>query len=342
MTEELLNYFKGDELATQAWLNKYADKEELVPHHMHIRLAKEYARMELNFLAKDEYLDKKIPMLSAYGEMRFQDLKFYMTNYGVGVNTEYIIATNYILPLLEDFKYIIPGGSIMSSLGTNKISSLSNCFVWGQPKDTIENIFDCARDSAQLFKMRGGVGIDISLLRPKDSNVNNAAKTSSGSVSFMDLYSEVSKLIGQEGRRAALMLSIDVNHPDVLDFITIKQDLSRVTGANISVKTNAEFMQAVENNEDYILRWPCDWDILHHSAYEDKEYNKLYQIINFDTKEITAYYKKVKAKEIWDTLIKCAHTSAEPGILFWDNTIEQDPSAVYDEYRPVSTNPLAN
>ena len=107
MTEELLNYFKGDELAAQAWLNKYADKEELVPHHMHIRLAKEYARMELNFLAKDEYLDKKIPMLSAYGETRFQDLKFYMANYGVGVNTEYIIATNYILPLLEDFKYIL-------------------------------------------------------------------------------------------------------------------------------------------------------------------------------------------------------------------------------------------
>ena len=178
----------------------------------------------------------------------------------------------------------------------------------------------------------GGVGIDISLLRPKDSNVNNAAKTSSGSVSFMDLYSEVSKLIGQEGRRAALMLSIDVNHPDVLDFITIKQDLSRVTGANVSVKTNAEFMRAVENDEDYILRYPCDWKINKETFFTPNT-DKLMTDGNGH------YWKKVRAKQIWDKLIECAHKSAEPGILFWDNNLNQDPAAVYDEYIPVSTNP---
>lgn len=177
----------------------------------------------------------------------------------------------------------------------------------------------------------GGVGIDISLLRPKDSNVNNAAKTSSGSVSFMDLYSEVSKLIGQEGRRAALMLSIDVNHPDVLDFINIKQDLSRVTGANISVKTNAKFMQAVENDEDYILRYPIDLDITGAKLFKNP-YNEL---IIFGE----GYIKRVKAKQIWDALIECAHKSAEPGILFEDNHLEQDPASVYDEYKPVTCNP---
>lgn len=182
----------------------------------------------------------------------------------------------------------------------------------------------------------GGVGIDISLLRPKDSNVNNAAKTSSGSVSFMDLYSEVSKLIGQEGRRAALMLSMDINHPDILDFITIKQDLTKVTGANISVKTNAEFMKAVENNEDYLLRFPCNKQFSTEYIHTFK-YNELTPINNADN--TITYVKRIKAKEIWNTLIECAHKTAEPGIMFEDNHHDYSPDSVYPQYKGVTTNP---
>lgn len=335
MTQELLRYFRGDELAAQAWANKYALEGEMTPDDMHNRMALEYAKIELKFLKEDEYLSKKIPMLSDYGQQRFGDMKYLIDLQGTGKNAHYNIATNYILPYFLNFKDIIPGGSVMANLGKPSPTSLSNCFVLGQPEDDIESIFNYARDAAQLYKRRGGVGIDISFLRPRNAEVNNASKTSTGSVSFMDLYSEVTKLIGQEGRRGALMLSIDVNHPDVLEFITVKQDLTKVTGANVSIKTNAEFMQAVKDDAYYMLQYPCNkpnaWMMEGYSP------NVLHKVKFNDNTD--GYVKKVKAKEIWNTMIEAAHKSAEPGILFWDKHLEQDPAAVYKEYTPVSTNP---
>ena len=332
MTQELLNYFKGDELAAQAWENKYALTGEVTPNDMHVRLAEAYAKVEAKFIEKDEDLSKKIPLLSDYGQMRFGELNIWKNT--ENLHLPLTIRDSIIYPLFERFKYIIPGGSIMANLGKEAPTSLSNCFVLGQPEDSIESIFDFARDAAQLYKRRGGVGIDISYLRPKQAEVNNASKTSTGSVSFMDLYSEVTKLIGQEGRRGALMLSIDVNHPDVMDFITIKQDLTRVTGANVSVKTNAEFMKAVENDEDYLLTFPTDW----------KPASQSNEFFTPNTDKLMTdghghYWRKIKAKVIWNKLIECAHKSAEPGILFWDKHLDQDPTAVYPEYTPVSTNP---
>lgn len=330
MTQELLRYFRGDELAAQAWTNKYALEGEMTPDDMHKRLALEYAKVELQFIEKDEYLNKKIDLLSDYGKNRLKHIQYLIYN-----NSEYkeeIIANKIFLPLLEKFENIIPGGSVMANLGKPSPTSLSNCFVLGQPEDDIESIFNYARDAAQLYKRRGGVGIDISFLRPRNAEVNNASKTSTGSVSFMDLYSEVTKLIGQEGRRGALMLSIDVNHPDVLEFITVKQDLTKVTGANVSIKTNAEFMQAVKDDTDYILRFPVDWKI-NQEAFCFPNTDKLM------TDGQGHYWRKVRAKVIWNTMIEAAHKSAEPGILFWDKHLEQDPAAVYEEYTPVSTNP---
>lgn len=333
MNSQTLKYFDGDTLATEAWLKKYALDGENTPDDMHKRLSLEYAKIEKEFIDDDEYFNKKIETLSQYGEMRFKNIYNILKLKGLNEYSQIKMLQDEIFyPLFKDFKYIIPGGSIMANLGKDIPTSLSNCFVIGQPEDSIDSIFNYAKDAAQLYKRRGGVGIDISQLRPKQANVNNASKTSTGSVSFMDLYSQVTNLIGQEGRRGALMISMDINHPDILDFITIKQDLTKVTGANISVKTNAEFMKAVENDEDYLLRFPCDWKINKETFFTPNT-GKLMTDGNGH------YWKKVKAKQIWDTLIECAHKSAEPGILFWDNNLNQDPAAVYNEYTPISTNP---
>ena len=155
MNDETLKYFNGDTLATEAWLKKYALNEENTPDDMHKRLSLEYAKIEKEFVDNDEYFNKKIETLSQYGEMRFKNIYNILKLKGLNEYSQIKMLQDEIFyPLLKDFKYIIPGGSIMASLGTDKIASLSNCFVWGQPKDTIDDIFDCARDSAQLFKRR--------------------------------------------------------------------------------------------------------------------------------------------------------------------------------------------
>lgn len=183
-------------------------------------------------------------------------------------------------------------------------------------------------------------GVDLGELRPASANVNNAAKTTGGVVPFMELFSQVTNTIGQNGRRGALMLSIDINHPDSPDFINSKQDLSKITGANISVKLNDEFMNAVEKNEDYWLQWPTNYDI---SGFINQEtpYNQLinHEVYNEDGSINLVYIKKIRAKELWDSVIQCAWNTAEPGILFWDNILNNDPASVYPEFKAVSTNP---
>lgn len=209
-----------------------------------------------------------------------------------------------------------------------------NCWVIKGPEDSIDDIFRVCNEQSQLFKRRGGNGFDISKLRPKGAKVNNSAKYSTGAVSFMELFSNVTNTIAQSGRRGALMISMHIDHPDVEEFIEKKQDLTKVTGANVSVQIGDDFMKAVEADSDYIQRWPID------SRFDydaNCEYDNLYETKDANGK--TCYYKKIKAKKLWNKLIHCAWNTAEPGIIFKTNHYEYSPDGVYDEFRGTSTNP---
>jgi ribonucleoside-diphosphate reductase alpha chain len=311
------NYnFINDELRYEVWKSKYQLNNES-PEDFFGRIASEFARLD-NFSHAVNLTEEEFNDLSAYGKSITGGDPFARFHH-----------------LFNDFKYIIPGGSVLAGIGSGKPVSLSNCFVLAT-NDSIEEIFDTASNMSQIYKRRGGVGVDLSTLRPNGALVNNAAKSTGGVVPFMDLYSQVTNTIGQSGRRGALMLSIDINHPDSPDFITSKQNLTKITGANISVKLNDEFKRAVENDEDYILRWPCTLTPVSEIFEEAMPYNEL---LSRDTPHGIKYYKKVKAKELWDSIIQCAWNTAEPGILFWDSIIDNDPASVYPAYKAVSTNP---
>ena len=323
MNDKLLEYFNGDELAASTWFNKYAIDGELTPDDMHRRMAKEFARIEQNYIEKEGHLFPD--NLSEYAYER------------------HMLDEDTIYQLFKDFKYVIPGGSVMATLGSDKLSSLSNCFVIDSPKDSISGIMNQLNNQSQLMKYRGGVGFDISTLRPMGSTVSNAAKTSTGAASFMDLFSNVTNTIAQNGRRGALILSMNINHPDIEEFIIKKQDLSKVTGANVSVQITDDFMNAVERDKDYILRWPVDSNsyFMTKESGEELEYNVLYnatEVFNFNEAE-AKYIKRVKAKELWNKLIQCAHNTAEPGIMFIDRIHDYSPDGIYPEYKAVSTNP---
>ena len=302
--EKSISYFNGDELAATTWMNKYAMKNdagefvEQSPDDMHKRMAKEFGRIEADYKLKYN-LNGSAKFLSKYGQER-EDL------------TEEKIY-NYF----KEFGYIIPQGSVMSSLGNYyQLASLSNCIVVPDLHDSYGGVFYTDQQLAQLFKRRCGVGVDISNLRPAGARVSNAAKSTSGAVSFMNRFSNTTREVAQNGRRGALMLSMDIAHPDVEDFITIKQDLQKVTGANISIRLSDEFMSAVEANSEYTHKWP----------------------IESDNPKFT---KTVNAKELWDTIVKCAHNTAEPGLIFWDRQHWYSTSSVYPKYKNASTNPCS-
>ena len=205
----------------------------------------------------------------------------------------------------------------MSSLGNkNVVASLSNCVVVPPVYDSYGGIFHTDEQLAQLFKRRCGVGVDLSNLRPRGAQVSNSAGTTTGAVSFMDRFSNTTREVAQNGRRGALMLTMDIAHPDIEEFVTVKQDLSKITGANISLRLSDEFMVAVVNDDDYTLRWPID------------------------SKKPT-YTKTIKAKELWDTIIKCAHNTAEPGLIFWDRQHYYSTSSIYPGFKNDSTNPCS-
>ena len=244
---------------------------------------------------------------------------------------------NSIKELIREKKFIF-GGRILSNRGvTGKTTSLSNCYVLNPPEDNLESIFDCASKMARTFSYGGGVGIDISNLRPKGSKVHNAAKESTGAVSFMDIFSQVTGTISQAGRRGALMISININHPDVEEFVNCKTDLERVKFANISVRVNDNFMKAVENDEDYILHWPCEMTI---SKKESKalEYNVLTYV---ETTSGPVYLKKIRAKELFNKLVYNNWDYAEPGMLFWDNISNYNIVANDKDFHYAGTNPCA-
>ena len=225
--------------------------------------------------------------------------------------------------LIIDKKFIF-GGRILASRGVSgRKVTYSNCYVIAPPDDNIESIFECTAKLARTYSYGGGCGVDLSKLRPNGAAVHNASKTSSGPVSFMDMFSQVTQTISQNGRRGALMISIDVNHPDIDEFIDCKTDLERVKFANISVRVNDEFMRAVEEDSDYILRWPCDYAILEEAAEEVplvmNHLTPIYGNPDFtNNRELFGYVKKVRARELFNKLVRNNWDYAEPGILYWD------------------------
>ncbi|MEP4596781.1 MAG: ribonucleoside-diphosphate reductase, adenosylcobalamin-dependent, partial [Cyclobacteriaceae bacterium] len=299
--EECLRYFDGDELAATTWINKYCLKNavgdfvEQSPDDMHRRMAKEFGRAESNYKIKKD----RRQLLSEYGQNRLR------------------LSEEVIYRLFKDFKYLIPQGSVMSILGNPYVvGSLSNCVVVKAPLDSYGGVMYTDQQLAQLCKRRCGVGFDLSKLRPNGAGVMNAAGTSSGVVSFMERYSNTTREVSQNGRRGALMLTMEVTHPDIEDFITVKQDLTRVTGANISVRVTDEFMKAVDKDKPFTLRWPVD-------------------------ATLPQVHKTVSARDLWNKIIKCAHTTAEPGIIFWDHQHWYSTSSVYPEFANESTNPCS-
>jgi ribonucleoside-diphosphate reductase alpha chain len=296
-----LAYFKGDELAATTWMNKYAMKTktgeflESTPDDMHQRMAVEFGRIEKKY----QEGEKKGEGLSDYGK-----------------NREFL-SEKAIFNLFKDFKYVIPQGSVMSSLGNNNvIASLSNCVVVPPVFDSYGGIFHTDQQLAQLFKRRCGVGVDLSNLRPGGAQVSNAAGTTTGAVSFMNRFSNTTREVAQNGRRGALMLTMDIAHPDIEDFVTIKQDLTKVTGANISIRLSDEFMVAVVNDDDFTLRWPIE-------------------------SKTPTYKKVIKARSLWDVIISCAHNTAEPGLIFWDRQHFYSTSSIYPGFKNSSTNPCS-
>lgn len=282
-----LNYFKGDELAARVWVNKYALKDsfgnlfEKNPDDMHRRLAREIARIDARYpnpLSEDE-----------------------------------------IFEVLRDFKYIVPQGGPMTGIGNEfQIASLSNCFVIGNegPSDSYGGVMKIDQEQVQLMKRRGGVGHDLSHIRPKGSPVKNSALTSTGIVPFMERYSNSTREVAQDGRRGALMLSVSINHLDSESFIDAKMTEGKVTGANVSVKIDDEFMRSV---------------------IDDREYEQKYPVYSTDPK----YKKTINARSLWNKIVHNAWKSAEPGILFWDTIIRESVPDCYADkgYRTVSTNP---
>ena len=296
-----LSYFNNDELAATTWINKYAVKNskgeflEKSPDQMHLRMAEQFGRIE----SKYEQNKTSVEGFSTYGKNRKP------------------LTSKAIYNLFKDFKYVIPQGSVMFGLGNEQITaSLSNCIVIPPVYDSYGGIFHADQQMAQLFKRRCGVGVDLSELRPRDAKVSNAAGSTTGAVSFMNRFSATTREVAQNGRRGALMLTLDIAHPDIEDFITIKQDLTKVTGANISIRLSDEFMQAVENDEKYTLRWPID-------------------------SKTPKYTKEVDAKELWETVIKSAHNTAEPGLIFWDRQHNYSTSSLYPGFKNSSTNPCS-
>jgi ribonucleoside-diphosphate reductase alpha chain len=282
-----LEYFKGDELAATVWISKYALKDsfgniyERDPDQMHWRIAREIARIEQKYTNPLSLIE--------------------------------------IHAVLKDFRYIVPQGSPMTGIGNHfQIASLSNCFVIGNPgpSDSYGGIMKTDQEQVQLMKRRGGVGHDLSHIRPKGTPVLNSALTSTGVVPFMERYSNSTREVAQDGRRGALMLSISIKHPDSEQFIDAKLERGKVTGANISVRINDEFMRAVVNNDTYEQHYPVD--------------------------SATPVFKRtIEARKLWQKIVHNAWKSAEPGILFWDTIIRESvPDCYADQgYRTVSTNP---
>jgi ribonucleoside-diphosphate reductase alpha chain len=296
-----LEYFEGDDLASRVFVEKYAlqgesegDFYESTPEEMHLRLAKEYHRIEQNYPNPTPEED--------------------------------------ILKMLLG-KRIVPGGSQLFGIGNRyQLTSLNNCFVVNNENDSYCSIMRLDEELVQIAKRRGGVGMDISHLRPEGAPVGGGARSSTGAVSFCNRFSHSVREVAQNGRRGALMLSMDVKHPDAHLFRDLKTDKTTCTGANISLKFSDAFMEAVSKNEDYVQSFPVTAPDLNHEQIKSLEHGRLIKING-------AYYRKIRAYAFWEKFIKNAHQHAEPGALFWDTIKEGSLSDLYDGSEVVSTNP---
>ena len=289
-----LAYFDGDELAARVWVNKYAMKDsygniyERSPEDMHWRIANEIARIEKKY--------------------------------------ENPMSAQEIFELLDHFRYIVPAGSPMTGIGNEfQVASLSNCFVIGLDgdADSYGAIMRIDEEQVQLMKRRGGVGHDLSHIRPKGTPVNNSALTSTGLVPFMERYSNSTREVAQDGRRGALMLSVSIKHPDAESFIDAKMTEGKVTGANVSVKIDDAFMEAATEGKKYVQRFPVS----------DEDYENEAENLRIE--------KEIDAKELWEKIVHNAWKSAEPGVLFWDTILRESIPDCYADlgFRTVSTNP---
>jgi ribonucleoside-diphosphate reductase alpha chain len=317
MTQELLDYFNQDELAATVWLTKYKDADERTPDDMHRRLARRFYDAERQVQHEETFLSKdQISNLSDLWHNREIETEESIYNY------------------LANFRDIIPQGSVMSGLGINAINSLSNCFVIGQPVDSYGGIFLKDQEQVQLMKRRGGVGQDLSKLRPAGVETTNSAKYSTGAVSFMGRYSDSTREVAQDGRRGALMLSMHAKHPDIFDFVKVKRDLTKVTGANISTKLPDDFMSSVKHDEDYILKWPVNEDeVLDAKEYQHLPYGELV------SQKDGSHLRRIKGADLWAEIITSAWSMAEPGLFFMNNHWNYSPDGVYKQYRGITTNP---
>lgn len=324
MHTETLDYYNGDFLPAEVWEGKYRSVLESSPDEMHERMARELAKAENRY--GGGISPEKFDKLSDFGK-----------------RLAYPISKEAINVYLKKYKYIIPQGSIMSGLGTAKAVSLSNCFVIPAPEDSYGGIFRADQEIAQLEKRRGGVGLNLNTLRPEDSHVSNAAGSSTGAHNFMSRYSSTTREVAQNGRRGALMLLMDCRHPDIFKFVTKKQDRTQVTGANISVMLTDKFMKAVESDSDFRCQFPIDadisawngyefWDSMPYNVPEDHSFTR-----GKNDKECTLM--KIKAKELYDTIVEMAWDNAEPGVAFIDRVKEYCPEGVYPQFVPVASNP---
>ncbi|XAI97362.1 hypothetical protein [Leptolyngbya phage Lbo-JY46] len=324
----LLEYFNGDETAVAVWPSKYALKnhegviEESTPKDMHWRMAKELAEAEQK--AGVEITPEIYNRLSDFGKRLPKSL-----------------SVDEIFSYLDRFRYIVPQGSIMSMLGNKyKIGSLSNCFVVPPPFDSYSGIITTDQHLAQLMKRRGGVGTNINTLRPSGSIVTNAAGTSTGAVSFMHRFSNTTREVAQNGRRGALMLLISCLHPEVFDFVKVKKDRTKVTGANISVMLTDKFMHAVAEDKDFICHFPLDYEPVYDEYFneflESIPYNEIVKI-----EQDYVSLMKIRARELFDLIVENAWENAEPGIAFIDRVRNYCPEGVYDIYVPIASNPCA-
>lgn len=232
--------------------------------------------------------------------------------------------------LIKEKKFLF-GGRILSNRGIPVNGSLSNCYVLSV-EDSIEDIYRCCSEMARTYSYGGGVGIDISKLRPRGAAVNNSAKTTSGAVSFMQTFDNVTNVIGQNGRRGALMISMDINHPDIEEFIDIKANTDQINSANISVRVNDAFMSAVEKGiKKYILSWPIN-EYERGIITDNWEYDKLYEING-------VYYKMVDPVKLFNKLVQNNYDYAEPGILYWDRIDSWNMMEFNDEFKYAGVNP---
>ena len=294
-----IDYFNGDELAAKVFVDKYALRNnneilEDTPEKMHKRLAKEFANIER----------KKYNAKSVIEEIEEFEGKF-----------KYALSEKLIYELFNRFKFIIPQGSVMYGAGNNyQYITLSNCYLLEVPEDSYGSILKIDEQLVNISKRRGGCGIDISKIRPAGCPTKNSSRTSTGIIPFMERYSNSIREVGQHGRRGALMITIDVHHPQILDFIRSKIDKTKITGANISIRLSDEFLNAVENKKEYEQRFPVD-----------SKTPKISQMVD--------------ANYIWDEIVKTATDTAEPGIVMWGNVERTTPADCYEKYKSRGTNP---